>query len=130
LKVKKILRFYFCADKLNSSLDNLIERFALCSFESDRECMYYANKILKLIEVKTNLSLVWGYLNGILQKFDEEETGWLIYYSNLRCGLTHFDCQKYNNVHRVLVKFSRRAANVDLLFEEGLKLIDCYYALL
>lgn len=124
---KRVLRFYFSAECLNGALDNLILKEALRS-ESDlgEAC---AQRILKLIEAKCGLSLLWGYLNGVMQGFSAEDVAVLKGYAHLRCGIGRLAENERRITRRVSVRFFRRAKRLES-FKEGLRLVNVYYALL
>lgn len=129
MNVKRLLRFYFSADKLNSSLDNLITYYACGSGINGEDGEACAEKILSLISAKRNLSLLWGYLNGVMQAFGEEDRRLLLTYAYIRCGISSLKEEDRKNLRRVTVRFSRRANNAER-FSEGIRLVNSYYALL
>ncbi|MGN0817583.1 MAG: hypothetical protein ACI4L9_01320 [Candidatus Coproplasma sp.] len=129
MNVKRLLRFYFSADKLNCALDNLIMRCACGSANSAAGGAACAERILELISAKRSLSLLWGYLNGVMQGFCEEDGELLLTYAYMRSGLTKLNKEDAKSFRRVTVRFSRRARNADR-FTEGIRLVNSYYALL
>ncbi len=129
MKFKRILKFYFSAEKLNRQLDDLITKYALASADYNATAESCAEKICKLIETKKNFSALYGYLNGIMCKFGEDERKTLAFYARLRKGILTLPDGVRKEVKRVLTKFSRRCGGVSR-FEEGLKAVDAYYALL
>jgi hypothetical protein len=129
LNLKKVLRFYFCADDLNYAIDNLIEHIAVSSGKSDKSPVIFSERIIDLVESKKCLSVLWGYLDLVIKKFDEQDIKLLTFYSHLRCGVTNLDDEKRKNIHRAVVKFSRKVPDILKRFEEQISLIEFYYAL-
>ena len=127
LKGKSILRFYFSADSLNGALDNLILKQALHSEGDEGEAC--AQRIIKLIEAKRELSLLWGYLNGVMQLFSEDDELVLFRYAFMRCGISRLDDEERKRVRRVYVRFFRKAVRLKS-FAEALSLVNAYYALI
>lgn len=124
---KRVLRFYFSADRLNGALDNLILKGALRSQGEEGEVS--AQKIIKLISAKRELSLLWGYMNGVMQSFSEEDELTLFRYAYMRCGISRLDGEERKRVRRVYVRFFRKAARLKN-FGEALSLVNVYYALM
>lgn len=129
MNVKRLLRFYFSVDKLNCALDNLIMHCACGSGESVADGEECAERIIGLISAKRSLSLLWGYLNGVMQAFGEEDSALLMNYAYIRSGFSKLAAEERRNLRRVAVRFSRRAKNVQR-FDEGIRLVNAYYALL
>lgn len=129
MNVKRLLRFYFSADKLNCAIDNLIMHCACGSGKNCEDGEESAEKIINLISAKRNLSLLWGYLNGVMQAFGEEDCNLLMNYAYIRCGFSSLGEEEKRRFRRVAVRFSRRAKNAER-FVDGIKLINSYYALL
>lgn len=127
LKSKRILKFYFCAQRLNDALDNLIVH-AACS--SGREDFWKcADKVISLISAKQQLASLWGYLDGVMQGFDEGDRTILRGYAFSRVGYSGLPRGKANRVRRVVVRFMRRARSLRL-YGAGVELVGRYYALL
>lgn len=130
LNSKRLLRFYFSADRLNGALDNLILRFALGAYRENRGCAYSAEKITALIGVKTRLSLLWESLDCTLSSFSSPDRAVLEKYALLRTGVSRLGEEERRAVHRVVVRFSRRFQPRYSRVADGVKLVDEYYALL
>ncbi|MBD5632415.1 MAG: hypothetical protein HDP34_04220 [Clostridia bacterium] len=127
-KCKRILRFYFFAEKLNDALDNLIYKHAT-AFDGYHDGTYYAEKICELIGAKRELSELWQYLDGIMEKFTKGERAVLRFYGSMRCGIKKLSEENRREVKRVTVKFSRRA-KLPERFNGALKIVADYYCLL
>lgn len=107
--IKKLLRFYFSAGSLERALDNLIEGIACKSAEGIRGCGYYADKISAVVAVKAELSGMWAKLDCVLGSMSERDKDSLKRYASLRTGVSKLDMPERRELHRVTVKFSRRA---------------------
>ena len=129
MKSKQLLKFYFSAESMNRALDNLITKNALSSADCGRDGEYYAQKICKLIGAKRELSLLWGYLDGVLKTFDESEKKVLRFYGALRGGTSKLSAQNKKEIKRVTVKFARRARCLQS-YAEGVRLVGEYYCLI
>ena len=129
MKPKKILRFYFSVEKLNGALDNLITKYALSSADCSGSAEYYAEKICSIIGVKRGFARLYNYLNGIMEKLTKSELKTLEYYAALKKGILKLPEGARREIKRVLTKFSRKCAGI-MRFEEGLKLVDAYFALM
>lgn len=126
MKVKRVLRFYFFAEGLERTLDKLIMKTA-CAPDADAEGG--AERILKLIDEKRELSKLWSYLDGILSGFTEAERGALKSYAALRCGLKRLDDDGRKSLRRAVMKFTRRARRIES-FRAGLQLVSGYYCII
>lgn len=129
IKSKRLLRFYFNADGLESALDNLIITYACRSADCAKGGEYCAERILTLIEAKKTLSSLWGYLDGVISAFKQDELATLKYYALSRYGIKRLDGEKQREIKRVLIKFTRHVRSLDR-FAEGVRLIGEYYCLI
>lgn len=129
IKSKRLLRFYFNADRLEGALDNLIVTYACRSADCTKGGEYWAEKIIALIQTKKTLSALWVYLDGVLSAFKREESETLEYYALLRCGIKRLDGAKQREIKRLLIKFTRRLRSLDR-FAEGVKLVGEYYCII
>ncbi len=129
MKSKRLLNFYFKAESLNRTLDNLITKYALASVDFTRGCEYYAQKICSLIYAKRKLGELWRYLDGVICKFTDEEKRVLRFYGGLRGGTSRLSADKKRVIKRVAVKFARRARNIQS-YAEGTAIAGEYYSLL
>lgn len=129
MKRKRLLKFYFSVERINRALDNLITENALRSADHTRGGEYYAEKICSIICAKRELSLLWKYLDGIIEQFDEQEKTVLRYYGLCKKGGTALSENSRREVKRVLIKFARRSQNI-FRFEEGIRLVNEYYCLM
>lgn len=126
MKSKRLIRFYFSADKLERALDNLIITNAFKTGIDAEEC---AGNIIEIIEVKKRLGELWQYLDGIISGLSERERGVLEFYGRTRIPLSALDIPRRRAVRRVVMKFCRRARFTER-FGEGVRLVGTYYALL
>lgn len=129
MKLKRILKFYFSAEKLNKSLDGTITRYALASADYSVSAESCAEKICAVIETKKAFSQLYDYINGIMCKFGADEVKTLEYYANLRGGILKLPEGARREFKRVLTKFSRKGSGIER-FKEGLRAVDAYFAVL
>jgi hypothetical protein len=126
---KRVLRFYFAADRLNSALDNLIEKLAYDSKDEYVVCDDCAEKIFSVIEEKGELQIFWAFLNDVIEMFSDIDREILRGYAVRRTGISSLDEQTRRDIHRVLVKFGRKVERKIARFAEGVRLVDVYYCL-
>ena len=62
MKYKRILKFYFAAERVERAIDNLILKLACGSANPAVEAAECAEKIIGLISAKRELSGLWAYL--------------------------------------------------------------------
>ncbi|MDE7087652.1 MAG: hypothetical protein K2O67_05620, partial [Clostridia bacterium] len=95
---------------LNDALDNIILRLALASagdyYRGGEEC---AEKIIKITQVKAELSDMWARLHGIIKSMSERDIDTLKRYAAMRVGARGDDKRE---IHRAAVKFTRRAGGI------------------
>lgn len=126
---KKLLRFYFRAQRINEALDNLIMRTACASADEGKTCESYAEKIISLIESKRKLCELWAYLDGVMETFDGGDKGVLLSYALSRGGYSSLPRDRANFIRRVVVRFMRRAKYL-CRHEEAADIVSRYYAML
>ncbi|MDE7214893.1 MAG: hypothetical protein K2N68_03560 [Clostridia bacterium] len=129
MKVKRVLKFYYSAEKLNETLDKTITRLALRSADYSEKAESFAEKICKVIETKKNFAALYGYLNEIMCGFCESEIKTLEYYAKLRKGILTLPDGTRREVKRVVTKFTRKCRGLER-FKEGLKAVDAYFAVM
>ena len=129
MKSKRLLKFYFFSDNLNSALDNLIIQTALDSMNCERGGEYYAEKICALSGVKCSLAELWNYLDNVMRGLTEGETAALKYYGAVRHGLSVIPENARKAIKRAAVKFSRRARFI-YRYRRGIELVNRYYCLI
>ena len=129
MKVKRLLRFYFCAEELNSALDDIIVHKAVGSDMGacTERC---ADDILKVIEVKGELSALWNYLDGIFCTLGAEDVRRLERYAMMRRSLRSLAEAERKGVHSSLMKFARRNVNFGCRFDGAMKVLGAYYCLI
>lgn len=129
MKSKQLIRFYFSAGAINRALDNLILNEALKSANFLRSGDYYAERVLALIDAKSELGALWNYLDGVMATLKEGEKAVLEFYGGMRTGLSKLTEERAKEVKRVTVKFTRRARRIER-FEKGVRLVKKYYCLI
>lgn len=129
MNTKKLLKFYYSADKLNAALDRRIDRYAYSS-DVYRGCEYYAEKICRVIEEKRCLAAFWEYLDRAMRVFCEEDGERLKKYATMRRGITCESAEEKKSYRRVLVRFTRKVGRGLARFERAEKLVGAYYCLL
>ena len=129
MKVKRLLKFYFCAEELNSALDDIIVRKAVQSGmgAGAEEC---AGDILKVISAKEELAGLWNYLDGLFSSLCGEDVARLKRYALLRRGLKFLPEEESRGIHGSLMKFSRRSVNFGHRFDGAMKVLNAYYCLI
>ena len=129
--VKRFLRFYRSAEKLNGYIDGLMERLAMQSgLDGVGGCERYAERLMLLIEDKERLSRLWARLNGVVEGLTDADRFTLFKYADTRGGTK--DGAEGREIHRAVVKFTRRAFNVlnGVGAESDLQLVNKYYCLM
>ena len=129
-KLKQILRFYFSADSLNKALDAIIENIALNSWKDGYDNAKYFTRINSVVEVKGELSDFWARLNGVMLTLTDRDLATLKGYARLRSGISRLDEDGKRELHRAVVKFSRKTAGLLNNSDRALKCISAYYALI
>lgn len=128
MKVKRVLRFYFCADSLESAFDNLIINNAYKSAQPYSGELY-AERICSILEEKEALSRLWGYLDKVIGGITQGDRDALESYALMRCGIKRLDDEKRRGIKRAAIKFKRRARRLES-FNEALQLVNKYYSLI
>jgi hypothetical protein len=111
-------------------MNNLIEGLACASYEEYEGCNYSAERIIKLIAAKRDLSLLWGYINGVMEKLTDSDLAVLCAYALMRKGISALTDEQRKNIRRVVTKFTRKAKPNLARFSDGVKLVDNYYCLM
>lgn len=124
LKLKKVLRFYFSADKLERTINGLIMKYACAA-----DCQSSAERICTLIEEKIELSVFWNYIDGIMRGLSDEERNSLREYAFMRVALKKQPDDIYKRIKRAAAKLKRRATRVEN-FTRGAELADKYNCIL
>ena len=128
MKIKKLLRFYYSAGSLNGALDNIIMRTALTAGgDTYSGCAAYADKIADVVEAKAKLADLWARLNAVLGAMTDRDKLTLIRYAALRTGV---DGEEKREIHRAVVKFTRRALHILNGAEEEYAILCAYWCLL
>ncbi len=120
VKVKKILEFYFTAEKTEKMLDRLILKRAagVDFYRSAESCIESVSLVL---EKKRALCSLWQYLDGIINKFTTEERQILENYALDSCP-----SDNRKEVHRLAVRFARMAQAGIHGYYDGLKVVKEY----
>lgn len=126
---KRLIRFYFAADKLNGALDNLIIKNALNTRDYIRGGEFYAERIIDIIGIKCELSRLWEYLDKVMAGLAEGERMVLEFYGGTRTGIKNLPDDWRREIKRTVVKFTRHARFI-ARYGEGVRLVKKFYALL
>lgn len=129
MKRKRLFKFYFGAERLDGALNNLIEKYALNSADCARSAEYCAEKIIRIAEVKRQLSGLWAYMDGVMNKLTGEEREALRFFGTLRTGLGRQPESKIKLIKRASMKFTRKARRLDG-FKSAVELAEGFYCLL
>ena len=126
MKIKRILKFYFYAEKIGLHFDRLIERYA-CDPKAD--CGETLERINILIDEKQKLNKLWSYIDMIAGGLKADETEALKKYSEMRTSIKKLDKETERSIRRAGVKFVRHARRLGS-FDGEIRLLGKYYALL
>ena len=129
LKVKRLLKFYFCVDSLERAINGMIAAKAAASWVSAGGGMSCAEDILKYTQEKDELSALWNYLDGVICSLKKDEAAILENYALMRCGIARLCDERRKEIKRAAMKFRRRAHRL-LDFSGALALVGKYYCLL
>lgn len=129
MKSKRLIKFYFCADKLNAAMDRLILAAACRSADDIYNYGKSADRVVELIDAKYTLSGLWQYLDKVMQGFGGEDKATLYGYAFSKGGWARLGRERGNAVRRVVVRFMRRAKYI-YRYSEGAELLDKFYALM
>jgi len=128
--LKRVLRFYFAAEALNSTLDKIIYSSAALSYKSGCTGADDFERVAKLVETKGLLSDFWARLNYVMERMAEMDVAALKRYASLRVGTRRLPEGEQRELHRAVTKFGRRAEGVLERSEEQLKCVMAYYCLI
>ena len=126
---KKLLKFYFRAQRLNYALDDLIAAVACKSSQGDWGGEYYAERLITIIQKKALLGQLWRYLHGVLSSFCRRDLLILKSYALSQGGYSGLPREQANGIRRVVVRFMRRARLLDR-YAKATELVSQYYSLL
>ncbi len=127
MKVKRLLKFYFCADGLNGALDNIILRFAMRSADGTSSCEVYAEKMIKVISEKESLGKLWAFLDNAFRTLTARDIATLESYALSKRKISEIG---KTEIKRAVTKFSRRIrAGIDR-FSASVGIVNEYYCLL
>lgn len=121
VKTKRILRFYFSADSLERALNNIILHTAC---DGGRDALQSAEKLCSVIGDKILLKRLWGYLDGVMSRLEEEERQILCAY----CERGAAGGENVKKIKRALARFTRRATRL-ADFREEIETLNGYYCL-
>ena len=128
MKIKNLLRFYYSAGSLDRALNNLIFRLAVkAGGDTYSGCEPYADRIAGLIEVKGKLAQLWARLDEIVSGMTEADGAALKKYAYARRA---YNGAEKRELHRAVVKFTRRAGGLLSGGEKLYKLMCAYCCLL
>lgn len=129
MESKRLLRFYFSVDRLDKALNNLITQKAISSAVHGSNGAEIGQEMCVLIQAKKELSELWNYLDSILKAFSEDEIKSLHLYGTTKLGIKQLPLEAQRHIKKSVVKFTRRARNLDR-YESGVRLVNRYYGLL
>ncbi len=113
VQLKKLLRFYFGAERLNAALDGIVMQLAV---KSGRDLYSggerYFERISKILSVKTSLRELWGRLDAVIADMTERDRLTLCAYASARAGTARLKEGERREIHRAITKFSRRAEGI------------------
>ncbi|MCD8040527.1 MAG: hypothetical protein LUF82_03320 [Clostridia bacterium] len=120
MKVKKLLKFYFDAQRAVDGLDRLILKRA-ASPDYCRTALACAERVIELIEKKQAVCSLWHYLDGVMGTFNGEEKEILKGYA--------FSCRAAESraARSMAVKFTRRARAGIARHGRGIEVVKEYY---
>jgi hypothetical protein len=121
-KTKRVLRFYFAADTLNSLFDRLMLKLAL-DVDSDEKSM---ERLIVLDDEKCCLAEFWRYLNRAMVEFSHEDLMFLEEYAMLRSGMAFNDDLQRKRLKRLLMRFTRRTPYLSA-HGRALEMLDRYH---
>ena len=133
---KKLLKFYFGAQRLNDAMDELLLR-AACASATGGDAELCARQLCELIGCKCRLAELWSYLDGVMRRFGGRtmplarrfgDRQVLLDYSRMRCGLSKLSADRKNEVRRVVVRFMRGARSLGR-YAEALAVLNKYFVL-
>lgn len=126
MNCKRILKFYFNADILNSAMDGLILKRAL---NFDGGCESGAESILDVIEKKCAAGELYGYIDKIMDGLDGRDRATLKFYALRRDGCAGYPDGVRREIKRAVCKFLRRARRL-YGFKDGIKVVSDFYCLI
>ena len=120
MKLKRALKFYFCAEEALARLDRLILAKALCC-DGTRGAEYCADAVAALIEKKGQVCAFYAFIDGAMYGLDEGERECLKRYAcnREREGLPQ-DVRR--EAHRLSVLLVRRMRGRAARYAEGAKI--------
>lgn len=117
MNVKKVLKFYFTADRAERLIDALIARRAY-AFDFTRCAERCAEEVACLVHKKGEMCRFYNYVDGAAETFTAEERGVLRRYALLR-GKRPVG-EEGREMHRLAVAFARRIRGCGEHFAEGI----------
>lgn len=129
MKLKRILRFYFSAERLNGMMDKLIAEAARRTFNQSGNCLANAEKICAIIADKISLCNLYDYLDGVMRGLSEGEREALCGYALSRRGLSKLESGERRKIRRAAVKFVRHAAYIGS-YSAGIETLKRYYCVI
>ena len=127
MKIKRVLKFYFYCDRLESAINGIILRRAFSSRSRAGEDA--AEDMLEIISDKGELCRLYAYVDGIIKKLPESDVKTLYAYCSLRCGVNALPLAERRAVKRAAVKFVRSAHSIDR-YSGAVAILGKYYALI
>lgn len=116
MKLKRLLKFYFNAEKLNIRLDRLLEHRA--SYARSYDALADLNGVVEIVGDKVALCRLYSYLKEIMDGLSDCDRAVLRRYSLLRVDIKRLDGGTYREYKRAAMKFSRRLRYIGVYAEE------------
>lgn len=117
MKVKKLLKFYFTAERAERLIDNLICKKA-SSVSFTRSACDCAEEVADLVKKKAEMCAFYFYVSGVLNLFSEEERQTLKKYAFGRTDAC--DETELRTARRLALKLARRLRGCSEKYSEGI----------
>lgn len=115
MKLKRALKFYFCAEEALARLDRLILARAISS-DCTRGADYCAEAVAVLIEKKGQVCAFYAFIDAAMYGLDEGERECLKRYA---CSREAMPAQERREAHRLSVLLVRRMRGKAASYAEG-----------
>lgn len=127
MKLKRALKFYFCAEEVLARLDRLI-LFKALNCDSTRGAEYCAEAVAALIEKKGQVCAFYAFIDGAMYGLDEGERDFLRRYACSRQS-SALPQEVLREAHRLSVLLVRRMRGRAARYAEGAKIASelCFF---
>lgn len=127
MKLKRLIKFYFNAEKLNNWLDGMTV-FRACTAHAGRAASDF-DRVLEIVCDKIALERLYSYLKVIMDGLTEKDRSVLYGYSLLRMDIKRLRLEEYREYKRAVMKFSRKLIYSKVYLKE-FKVLGKYAALI